>query len=1121
LISWLESSNTATTNTEGGVGTAIKNKPHVPIRCEVQLLRALKSAPLPADPTAAASNPDDGLFVGKDLESLRADGYKSIGGVPLLRGEWNTPREKIGLYLPAEKRTLLAIDAMLGAIPFWFRGDTGITEHLKVWATMNKTSNSREAAAALLETERLLDCSGRLSDEWRDIWQASWKSAVWQMSDVKDAPIMAASLQHHILAAPDLIPRQAFVKYAIEAACPLTFPAPADSVVVLKTGLLRHIDRYMQLLGLIPMDPPLLYQQHQQHQQPEEQQQSPDDQEDRDEDEAMMDADYADDDGAPPGSSVPVQPPPKQLPLFLYTPKVKEEAIPALKAQWEALRACIEALDPVQRYEVRSVAYRRHLCDESELQDTEDNLNALRWPVGWFFLRPAKHGPSFQLPSADICIPMAIDNSMPDYMVRTEVYRERMRILWQPGDRFRMFFGGKISSKTHKKVKTGGVWYKGGIDDVVVLQPGPEASLQDKITYDPWETVLVMWDAGGKHVGEATVERVSPWEIEIDPEEERRRADDARRQQQAAQRAQRSRAKSLYMDPQELAEAAAEAEALEALAVQEERSMQLLRFYEKGLDMKEEEEYNAAVYDKALPLLNPLPSIASLNAAEKAANAQLQQAAEGGIIPRGERDGAAGGNGAARGSGVAALPTSVPTGPLHPGQEITEDILALLRPLSKDEFAMLIANFYRGLKGKFKIPTFAHQELDIHKVWWSVIDRGGYEQVTGNKLWKDICRCLDIDLKGQTSASFNMRLNYEKCLLDFENYAACGKFMEDVDAGCAPSSSHMTDAAVTRFTIPGAYSASGESLAGRKTLQTSALYAAQAGGDGGGSFQPRPRREAAAARVAAAAAALASPLNQHLRSPPMSGPGGSGEGADGTLYEEEDEEVYTDDTLLLDADLSVFDEMEDDMLVIAEVSAGQVQRWRPLTAGDALKQLGNTAGGKTVERYWPEEGGWWPAEVGEFNPETGEHRLMYNKGTEAESFEMADLAEFSDEELRYPDGGIKALLLQDGYTIRTGITVAEARKRATEAQARYYAEEAKMVIDTDGGDGGEGHPHVAPPEQQQQQPGAAITVTVPVVQGEEPQPRLILKIKPPTAPGGGTSNDQPPLPPPPPPENMM
>ena len=37
---------------------------------------------------------------------------------------------------------------------------------------------------------------------------------------------------------------QAFLKYAIEAQCPLTFPFPGDNVVVLRAGLLRRIDRW-------------------------------------------------------------------------------------------------------------------------------------------------------------------------------------------------------------------------------------------------------------------------------------------------------------------------------------------------------------------------------------------------------------------------------------------------------------------------------------------------------------------------------------------------------------------------------------------------------------------------------------------------------------------------------------------------------------------------------------------------------------------------------------------------------------------------------------------------------------------------------------------------------------
>ena len=52
---------------------------------------------------------------------------------------------------------------------------------------------------------------------------------------------------------------------------------------------------------------------------------------------------------------------------------------------------------------------------------------------------------------------------------------------------------------------------------------------------------------------------------------------------------------------------------------------------------------------------------------------------------------------------------------------------------------------------------------------------------------QEVCRCLDVDLTGQTSASFNMRQNYERCLFEFEDYLASGAYVADVNAGRAPS----------------------------------------------------------------------------------------------------------------------------------------------------------------------------------------------------------------------------------------------------------------------------------------------------------------------------------------------
>lgn len=58
--------------------------------------------------------------------------------------------------------------------------------------------------------------------------------------------------------------------------------------------------------------------------------------------------------------------------------------------------------------------------------------------------------------------------------------------------------------------------------------------------------------------------------------------------------------------------------------------------------------------------------------------------------------------------------------------------------------------------------------------------------VTG-LMQQEVCRSLEVDLTGQTSASYNMRLNYEKCLLEFEMYLASGQYTADLASGNAPS----------------------------------------------------------------------------------------------------------------------------------------------------------------------------------------------------------------------------------------------------------------------------------------------------------------------------------------------
>ncbi len=68
----------------------------------------------------------------------------------------------------------------------------------------------------------------------------------------------------------------------------------------------------------------------------------------------------------------------------------------------------------------------------------------------------------------------------------------------------------------------------------------------------------------------------------------------------------------------------------------------------------------------------------------------------------------------------------------------------MLKPLGRERFMTLLTNWHRGVHGKFKVPIFAHQELDLYRVFWSVMDKGGYEIVSANKHWKVLRSLLHL-----------------------------------------------------------------------------------------------------------------------------------------------------------------------------------------------------------------------------------------------------------------------------------------------------------------------------------------------------------------------------------------
>ena len=605
----------------------------------------------------------------------------------------------------------------------------------------------------------------KVTQEWVDVWSPKWRANVAGSFDQRETALQIAALQSHVIMEADVIPRGTFLKILDDLNCTLLIPKQHEEVAVMRSGILFHIEKAISLLGLT---------------------------DNRNTSQNMKIK----------TAPLPVegaagflgQEPAENSHLAETHEKVsilplKSEFLDEIKGNWLGVRERVFTLNPVERYIVRGIVYRRHLADSAAVNlegYSNEEAAVMRRPVAWIYLKPVSKGPPQQLPIQSITVPLVLDPDLPDFLVPLDQYLQRSRVQWQPNDRFKMFIPPKPSQKRSKST---GTWKKGTVIQIQATadrEDGPE---------DPWESVVVEYDTAP--MGETNF--ISPWMIEIDPEEEMRMSEEAKKIQQAVARAQRARSLARAPDSpeaaaEESAQIAEEGLRMEVAIRQAQRSNELLNIH-RFKDFREfnvvsnEDVYGVealAEYKKYLSELGmstfkkyaPYAALASSSSKFKSGGRMLSP-----------------------NTGSIAMPT----GPLMPGQQVPEKVLEALRALTPDQFMVLLTNFYMGLKGKYKVPIFAHKELDIYTVWWSVVERGGYESVTAEKQWKDICRCLNLDLSGQTSASYNMRLNYERCLLDFENYLACGQYEADLASNRAPVHTHLTDPALTRFTIPGAY----------------------------------------------------------------------------------------------------------------------------------------------------------------------------------------------------------------------------------------------------------------------------------------------------------------------------
>jgi len=81
-------------------------------------------------------------------------------------------------------------------------------------------------------------------------------------------------------------------------------------------------------------------------------------------------------------------------------------------------------------------------------------------------------------------------------------------------------------------------------------------------------------------------------------------------------------------------------------------------------------------------------------------------------------------------------------------------------------------NGYHDIKGlqHLRPSVMRNKEVDLCKLYTVAMRRGGFEQVTQNKLWKEVYNDLNDVTNASTNVSYYTRLAYERHLLAFENF---------------------------------------------------------------------------------------------------------------------------------------------------------------------------------------------------------------------------------------------------------------------------------------------------------------------------------------------------------------
>jgi hypothetical protein len=102
--------------------------------------------------------------------------------------------------------------------------------------------------------------------------------------------------------------------------------------------------------------------------------------------------------------------------------------------------------------------------------------------------------------------------------------------------------------------------------------------------------------------------------------------------------------------------------------------------------------------------------------------------------------------------------------------------------MDENSFKKHLFDFLENAKKMTKphYPQLAKKEISLYKLYNQVIQKGGYKIVTEKKQWKEIAQSSDVP-PNCTSATYSIRIIYEKFLYEYEQVNFFGKKLNEVE----------------------------------------------------------------------------------------------------------------------------------------------------------------------------------------------------------------------------------------------------------------------------------------------------------------------------------------------------